>query len=72
MKNRIINKNELSNKPIGCILGSNADDGRYQYKNIVVGFVDEQKIYVRTNLTQIQFNKFCQGKLNDSELEKCL
>lgn len=63
MENIIINKNKLSEKPIGCIVGSNADDGRYQYKNIVVGFVDNKIILFRTNLTQIQFDKFCQGKL---------
>lgn len=57
MKKTIINKNKLNKKPIGCIVGSNADDGRYQYKNIVVGFVDNKIILFRTNLTQIQFDK---------------
>lgn len=63
MEKRIIDKNKLKGKPIGCIVGSDADDGRYQYKNIVVGFVDGQIILFRTNLTQIQFDNFCQGKL---------
>lgn len=57
MKKKIINKNKLSKKPIGCIVGSDADDDRYQYKNIVVGFVDNQVIFIRTNLSQTQFDK---------------
>lgn len=72
MKKNIINKNELSDKPIGCVLGSEADDGRYIYKNIVIGYIGDKIILFKTNLTQVQFDRFCQGKLSNKELDECI
>lgn len=72
MKKKTVNKNKLGKQPIGCVVGSEAGDNRYDYKNIVVGFVDSQILLFKTNLTQVQFDKFCQGKLIVKELDECI
>jgi hypothetical protein len=52
-----INRNQLSDKPIGCVMGSEADNGRYNYNNIVIGFVGEELVLIRTNLSQQEWNR---------------
>jgi hypothetical protein len=52
-----INSDKLSKKPIGCVMGSEADNGRYNYNNIVTGFIGEELVFIRTNMTQEQWNK---------------
>jgi hypothetical protein len=58
MKYKIISKSDLvDKKPIGCVMGSEADNGRYNYTNIVTAFIGEELVLIRTNLTQEQWNK---------------
>ncbi|MBV4428723.1 hypothetical protein [Clostridium tyrobutyricum] len=58
MRWKIIDKNDLIDKqPIGCIMGSEADNGRYKYSNIVTGFIGGELVLIRTNLSQHEWNK---------------
>lgn len=65
-----INRNKLSDKPIGCVVGSEADNNRYSYKNIVIGYIDNYPILIKTNLTQQKWNAFVKGELSKQELNK--
>lgn len=65
-----IKRNQLSNKPIGCIIGSKNDDGRYSYKNIVSGYINDVPVLIKTNLSQELWNMFQLGQLSKKELER--
>jgi len=65
-----INRDKLSKHPVGCIAGSEADDGRYSYKNIIVTYIDKKIILIRTNLNQTQWNNFQCGEMSKQELNK--
>lgn len=58
MRYKVIDKNDLVDKhPIGCVIGSDADNGRYNYRNIVTGFIGEELVLIRTNLSQDEWNE---------------
>lgn len=62
-----IDKSKIG-KRVGCILGS---DGEEEFSNIVIGYINGQNpILIRTNLSQSQWNDFCDGKLSKQELDK--
>ena len=65
-----INKKQLSKQPIGCIVGSENDNGKYFYKNIVTGLIDDIPFLIRTNLSQGLWNKFTKGELSKQELDR--
>ena len=69
MKYRIYKK-QLSKQPIGCIVGSENDNGKYFYKNIVTGLIDDIPFLIRTNLSQGLWNKFTKGELSKQELDR--
>jgi hypothetical protein len=66
-----IDKNKLGKK-IGCVAGSESDNGLIQYKNIVIGYIDDIPIFIKTNLNQSQWDKFCNGKLTKEELHRII
>lgn len=64
-----INKNQLEGL-VGVIAGTPGDE---KYKNTVMGYIDgEIPIFIKTNLNQNQFNKFCDGQLSKEELKKAI
>jgi len=64
----VINRSQLSKRPVGCILGS---DSCNRFKNIVISYINGQNpILICTNLNQEQWDLFCDGKLSKKELDK--
>lgn len=68
MKTMRINKSQLK-KLVGVVFGQ---EGWDNYKNIVVGYIDDIQIFISTNLNQDQWDKFCDGRLSESELLKSI
>lgn len=61
-----VNKSQLK-KQIGQVYSGVRD---YTYRNLVTGFIGELPVLIETDLSQEQFNLFCQGLLPDSVLEQ--
>lgn len=68
MKTMKIKKSQLKGIA-GVILGA---EGWEEYKNVVVGYIDDIRIFISTNLNQEQWDKFCYGKLSQEELEEAI
>ncbi|SMC19417.1 hypothetical protein SAMN02745134_00825 [Clostridium acidisoli DSM 12555] len=67
MKTIVIKKSQL--KAMVGVLASSED--AYKYKNTVIGYLDGYiPIFIKTNLNQEQWDKFCEGNLSQEELEK--
>jgi hypothetical protein len=69
IKGFIVNRNRKSVKPLAVIAGAENDDG--SFKNIVQGYVGKIPVNIKTNLTQYQLERFCEGKLSKKELIRC-
>ena len=61
-----VNKSNLK-KQIGRIYTGVRD---YRYCNLVNAYINELPVKIETNLSQEQFNLFCQGMLPDYVLEQ--
>lgn len=69
MKTMKINKKQLRGM-VGVIAGS---EGSEVFKNTVMGYIDgEIPIFIKTNLTQKQWDKFVSGELSREELEEAI
>lgn len=64
-----VNRSQLKAK-VGVIAGTEESD---KYKNTVMSYIDGQiPVFIRTNLNQQQWDKFCEGKLSEKELLKAI
>ena len=61
-----INKSNLK-KQIGQLYSGTRD---YRYSNVVTGYIGDLPVKIETNLSQEQFNLFCQGMLPDYVLKQ--
>jgi hypothetical protein len=68
---KIINKNQLDKK-IGYIIKSKKDLDNKNFKYLVLANIGQDPILIKSKLPQKIFDKFCNGKLADKELEQYL
>lgn len=62
-----INRSQLS----ACVGVLSGEKGSDQFKNTVLSYINgDIPVWISTNLTQSQWDKFCNGKLPHKELIK--
>lgn len=70
IKGIVINRSQLSKRPVGRAIENISDIKDDRFKNIVISYINNKSVLIKTNLTQEQFNLFTEGKLSRKELEK--
>jgi hypothetical protein len=58
-----------SNNTVGDKLNLEIVDKKYK-GNKVAGYIGEMKVYIRTKMSQKQFDMFCEGKLSNHEIDR--
>ena len=69
MRTYEINRSQLK-RQVGVFAG---DPDANKYKNTVISYIDgEIPVFIKTNLTQKQWNLFCDGMLSEEEILKSI
>jgi hypothetical protein len=58
-----------SNNAVGDKLNLEIVDKKYK-GNKVTGYVGDMKVYIKTKMSQKQFDMFCEGKLSNREIDR--
>lgn len=62
---------EINKRKLKCLVGViEGTEGSENYKNTVISYADGIPIFIKTNLNQEQWDRFCNGKLTEEELKK--
>lgn len=62
---------KLTKRIIGRIITNGKEDkDSRKFKNKIKCYILNKQIIIKTNLSQEQWNKFCEGELSDFDLEK--
>lgn len=68
-----INKNQLGRKPIGRIVETKEDLISNEYSNIVIGYIGgSEPVLIKTNLSQSEWDRVCNGKLSCEEIHNII
>lgn len=66
-----VNRNQIKHQ-VGVIASIATLEENQYYKNTVISYMGDMKVLIKTNLTQKQWNKFCEGKLSKKRLKQLI